>query len=85
LEDGEYITGEFLPADLTQLKMVAANSDTPNATRFVLPPEGVPLAAVELELARQAFERANGNLTHAAKLLDISHDQLRYKLKKDAG
>jgi DNA-binding protein Fis len=26
--------------------------------------------------------RAGGNLTRAAKLLDISRDQLRYKLKK---
>ena len=26
--------------------------------------------------------QANGNQTHAAKLLDISRDALRYKLKK---
>jgi len=26
--------------------------------------------------------KANGNQTHAAKLLDISRDALRYKLKK---
>ena len=44
--------------------------------------EGIPLETVEVELARQALERCNGNLTQAAKLLDISRDQLRYKLKK---
>ena len=32
--------------------------------------------------AKQAIERTAGNLTQAAKLLEISRDQLRYKLKK---
>jgi DNA-binding NtrC family response regulator len=49
---------------------------------IVLPPDGIALEAVEAELARQAYQRAGGNLTKAAKLLDISRDQLRYKLKK---
>ena len=83
LEDGEFVTDEFLPADMTNGKAATtANSDSSSA-RYLLPVEGVSLAAVELELARQAFERTNGNLTHAAKLLDISRDQLRYKLKKE--
>jgi len=29
-----------------------------------------------------AMREANGNQTHAARLLDISRDALRYKLKK---
>jgi DNA-binding protein Fis len=29
-----------------------------------------------------AMAQANGNQTHAARLLDISRDALRYKLKK---
>ena len=29
-----------------------------------------------------AMSQANSNQTHAAKLLDISRDALRYKLKK---
>jgi DNA-binding NtrC family response regulator len=49
---------------------------------IVLPPDGIALDTVEAELAKQAYERAGGNLTKAAKLLDISRDQLRYKLKK---
>jgi len=49
---------------------------------FRLPVDGIPLESVEFELVKQAFERTNGNLTRAAKLLDISRDQLRYKLRK---
>jgi two-component system, NtrC family, response regulator AtoC len=37
---------------------------------------------VERELVEIAMSRANGNQTHAARLLDISRDALRYKLKK---
>jgi DNA-binding NtrC family response regulator len=40
------------------------------------------LETVELDLVRQAMERSGGNLTHAARLLHVSRDQLRYRLKK---
>ncbi len=78
LEDGEFVTTAHLPFDLVQI-----NGETNgNAAKIILPLEGVSLETVESELARQALERCGGNLTHAAKLLDISRDQLRYKLKK---
>jgi len=78
LEDSPYVTTAHLPADM--LRDSAFSS--PSAKGIILPPDGIPLEAVEAELARQAYERAGGNLTKAAKLLDISRDQLRYKLKK---
>lgn len=78
LEDGEFVTAVHLPAD-----MIAGTPRTNGESHIVtLPPNGVPLESVEFELARQAIERTNGNLTRAAKLLDISRDQLRYKLRK---
>lgn len=82
LEDGQLVTTEHLPADLTRKSGGASHSG--NAL-FTLPPEGIPLEAVELELSKQAFERCNGNLTQAARLLHISRDQLRYRLKKSGG
>ncbi len=78
LEDGEMVTTKHLPFDLVQLKVETGE----NHSGIVLPVGGVSLETVESELAQQALERAGGNLTHAAKLLDISRDQLRYKLKK---
>jgi DNA-binding NtrC family response regulator len=79
LEDGEVITAAHLPADMLAGRFESAG--TPRSA-FALPPEGVALEAVEFELAKQAIERTDGNLTRAAKLLDISRDQLRYKLRK---
>jgi DNA-binding NtrC family response regulator len=60
----------------------AIGSDGGSAPGIRLPVDGVALEEVEFELARQAIERTNGNLTRASKLLDISRDQLRYKLRK---
>lgn len=79
LEDGEYVTMAHLPADMIA---GAVNTNGGRASGIVLPPGGIPLEAAELELAKQAMERTGGNLTQAAKLLDITRDQLRYKLKK---
>lgn len=79
LEDGEVVSSYHLPADMLPSSPVVRDG---SHSGIVLPPEGIPLETVEVELARQALERTGGNLTQAAKLLDISRDQLRYKLKK---
>src|ERR1700758_4628640 len=47
-----------------------------------IPEGGTSLEEVERELVELAMSQANGNQTHAARLLDISRDALRYKLKK---
>ena len=79
LEDSEFVTTEHLPVDL-----IGKDGGIRQTGRVVnLPPEGIAMEEVELELARQALERENGNLTKAARLLHISRDQLRYRLKKD--
>jgi DNA-binding NtrC family response regulator len=79
LEEGDLVSTEHLPADLLQL---GESVRIDGVSGFILPANGVALENVEFELARQAMERTHGNLTQAAKLLDISRDQLRYKLKK---
>lgn len=78
LEDSEYVTAAHLPAD-----MIGGAVTLPSGkSGMILPADGIPLETVEVELARQALARTGGNLTRAAKLLDISRDQLRYKLRK---
>ncbi|HEY6404144.1 MAG TPA: sigma-54 dependent transcriptional regulator [Blastocatellia bacterium] len=49
---------------------------------FQLPPEGIQLESVEMNMVEQAMRRSGGNQTRAAELLGISRDQLRYRLKK---
>ena len=47
-----------------------------------LPRVGTSLEEVERELVGLALKQTGGNQTHAARLLDISRDALRYKMKK---
>jgi len=67
-----------IPAD-------AGGKQLPNGRvlpRLYIPEEGTSLEEVEHALVELAMRQANGNQTHAARLLDISRDALRYKLKK---
>ena len=50
--------------------------------RLYIPEGGTSLEEVERAMVEIAMSQANGNQTHAARLLDISRDALRYKLKK---
>lgn len=79
LEDGDTVTSAHLPADMLGSQKGSPNG---NSVTIILPSEGLRLESVEFELSKQAIERTGGNLTQAAKLLDISRDQLRYKLRK---
>ena len=50
--------------------------------KLYIPEGGTSLEDVERTLVELSMRQANNNQTHAAKLLDISRDALRYKLKK---
>jgi two-component system response regulator AtoC len=68
--------GDWLePTDFTLTRTVSP-------TEFRLPAEGVNLDEVERQLLVQALERAGGNQTHAAQLLGINRDQVRYRIEK---
>jgi two-component system, NtrC family, response regulator AtoC len=79
LEEGPMIDASALPIEPSA--RVSAPSTTP-LPDLSLPDQGTSLERVEEELVRQALARARGNQTRAAKLLDISRDALRYKMKK---
>src|SRR5580704_4137867 len=50
--------------------------------RLYIPECGTSLEEVEHSMVELAMSQSGGNQTNAAKLLDISRDALRYKLKK---
>jgi DNA-binding protein Fis len=47
-----------------------------------IPSEGISLEDNERMLVTRALEKTNGNQTQAARLLKITRDTLRYKMKK---
>ena len=73
LEDSRMITPTSLPLALDHPAITAA---TPAAT------SGLSLYEQERRLLMEALEKTGGNQTKAAKLLDITRDTLRYKMKK---
>ncbi len=79
LEDGPEIGADALPIDITETPSPASDVELPELS---IPVSGTSLERVEAELIRQALSRTGGNQTRAAKLLDISRDALRYKMKK---
>src|SRR5690349_9601306 len=98
LEDGSVLTPRYMPfavgeaarSGLTAFEHTSASADgvgkqLPNGRvlpRLYIPEEGTSLEEVERAMVELAMRHANGNQTHAARLLDISRDALRYKLKK---
>ncbi|MCK4689895.1 MAG: sigma-54-dependent Fis family transcriptional regulator, partial [Candidatus Marinimicrobia bacterium] len=51
-------------------------------TEFDIPPGGVSLIEIEKSLIEKALDCTNGNQTRAAKLLKISRETLKYRIKK---
>ncbi|MCL4125064.1 UNVERIFIED_CONTAM: hypothetical protein GTU68_000789 [Idotea baltica] len=77
LHPGKAIQPKDLPDEM--MPEVAADNQV-----FTLPPTGIKLAQVELNLIEQALEMASGNRSRAARLLGISRDTLLYRMQKHA-
>ena len=75
LYPGKALIEEDLPPEM--LPEVAASHHA-----FTLPPTGIDLAQVELDLIEQALDLAAGNRSRAARLLGISRDTLLYRMQK---
>ena len=82
LVDKDRIDVAHLPirvADPTSTNPLPRASGTPVVR---LPSEGAGLGEIEKNLLEQALHYAHGNKTKASRLLKISRDTLRYKVKK---
>jgi DNA-binding NtrC family response regulator len=54
----------------------------PHDSATALLPDGKTLDQWEDEIIREAYRRANGNKSQAARLLGLSRNALRYRLEK---
>ncbi len=73
----EELRPEHLPPEVRRVQ--------PKKQDKLLPPvpeQGIVLEDVERKLIAEAMERASGNQSKAARLLGVSRDTLRYRLKK---
>jgi DNA-binding NtrC family response regulator len=78
--ENDTITLDDLPPEMSQgSRPAAVGGDDSN---FRLPAEGVSFEEVERSLIMQAMDRADNNITKAAKLLGLTFRTLQYRLEK---
>ncbi|HSB15187.1 MAG TPA: sigma 54-interacting transcriptional regulator [Bryobacteraceae bacterium] len=78
LEESSYITSASLPISISQSSARQSSS----APAAAIPDAGLSLEDNERLLLVKALEKTKGNQTQAARLLKITRDTLRYKMKK---
>jgi len=78
LSHGDEIMTSDLPAEVR----AGMSSMDRTLTGFVLPEEGVVLEEVELDLVRQALDRAGGAVPKAAKLLGLTAKTLEARMQR---
>jgi two-component system response regulator AtoC len=83
LAEGNRIAAKYLPIRISEGGiMPVPMSEGSEDGGIRLPAGGISLYEVERDLIRQALSQSRGNKTTASKLLRITRDTLRYKVKK---
>ena len=80
LEESAEIRSSSLPITIGHTVGMAAPTAAAAVSEF--PNEGLSLVENEKQLLMRALEKTGGNQTQAARLLHITRDTLRYKMKK---
>ena len=79
LEESSRITSASLPFSISRPEVMEGMG----TTRLTeIPPDGLSLEDNEKMLLARALEKTSGNQTQAARLLRVTRDTLRYKMKK---
>src|SRR3954453_12011668 len=78
LEDTSLITPPSLPIAISRPE----GGPSPAVSLAEIPTDGLSLEDNERSLLAKALEKTSGNQTQAARLLRITRDTLRYKMKK---
>jgi DNA-binding NtrC family response regulator len=73
LESGPVLIGRSLPLDSRHVVRAHSSADAE---------EIVPLEEIEFVMVQRALRASHGNQSQAARLLQVSRDQLRYRVKR---
>jgi two-component system, NtrC family, response regulator AtoC len=82
LESDERILPVHLPLEIRSRSVTPDEPSVLTKISGSLPDGGISMEDLEKELLKRALAKAEGNQTKAARLLDISRDTLRYRMKK---
>jgi transcriptional regulator with PAS, ATPase and Fis domain len=82
LEESSYLTPPSLPIAIVHGDDYRPAGVMAAATLDPIPAEGISLEDNERMLVVRALEKTGGNQTQAARLLRVTRDTLRYKMKK---
>jgi DNA-binding NtrC family response regulator len=82
LARGDTLCAEDLLPEIGAKPVETTSTPPLKAAPVTLPPNGLRLEEVERDLVRQALEATDGNQVRAARLLGISRDALRNRMKK---
>ncbi len=82
LEESSHIQPEGLPISLSKKEVAVQSASNGEYNSTSIPAEGISLVDNERHLVAGALEKTGGNQTQAARLLRITRDTLRYKMKK---
>jgi two-component system, NtrC family, response regulator AtoC len=80
LQDDGLLTLDLFPLRISEFRAEARGGHPNGAIK--IPDSGIDLYQVEKELIQQALTKASGNQSKASRLLSITRDTLRYKMKK---
>jgi len=76
--------GKDISVDNLPREFFKANRSVAKGLHIEIPDSGISIEAVEIQLIRQAIEKAAGNRSKAARLLGLTRDTLLYRIKKYA-
>ncbi len=89
VESEEWVEADDLSVDAEQPRPSAAVNSTRKVTTvdlslttFEIPDEGIPLEEIEKNIILSALEKADGNISKAARLLRINRGKFRYRLER---
>ncbi len=89
VESEEWVEADDLSVDSEQARSSARVNDTPKVTtvdlnfaNFEIPDEGIPFEEIERNIILSALEKADGNISKAARLLRINRGKFRYRLER---